>query len=59
MEYRSKQRILDKGISDGWEMFKEMFSVLSHHGNMNQNNPDSILQLSEWIRPIQVTGHAD
>ena len=40
MEYRAKQRILNWGISNGWEAPKEMFNILSHQGNANQNDPE-------------------
>jgi hypothetical protein len=40
MWYKSKPRILDRGISKGWEVLKEMFSILSHQGNANQNDPE-------------------
>ena len=50
MGYRSEQRIFNKGISNGWEILKEMFSILSHLANANQNDRDSILHLSEWLR---------
>ena len=36
MEYRAKQRIHNRRILNGQETLKEMFSVLSHHGNANQ-----------------------
>ena len=37
MGYRAKQRILSRGISNGHKALKEMFSILSHQGNANQN----------------------
>jgi hypothetical protein len=37
MGYRAKQRVLSKGILNGWEAFKEIIEVLSHQGNANQN----------------------
>jgi hypothetical protein len=40
MEARTKQRILNRGISDGQETLKEMLSILGHQGNVNQNNPE-------------------
>ena len=40
MGHSTKQRILNKGISNGWEALKEMFKVLSHQGNTNQNNSE-------------------
>jgi hypothetical protein len=36
MGYRAKQRILNKGISNGQEALKEIFSIFSHQGNVNQ-----------------------
>ena len=38
MGYRAKQRILNRGISNGGETLKEMLNVLSHQGETNQNN---------------------
>jgi len=38
--YRAKQRILIWRISNGWETPKEMFNILSHQRNANQNNPE-------------------
>jgi hypothetical protein len=40
MGYRAKQRILNLGIPNGWEARKEMFNILSHKENANQNNPE-------------------
>jgi hypothetical protein len=40
MWYSSKQRILDRGISNGQEALKEMFNLLSCQGNSNQNNSE-------------------
>ena len=40
MEYRGKQRIHNRRISNGLEVLKEMFKVLSHQGNANQNDPE-------------------
>jgi hypothetical protein len=40
MEYTDKQRILNRGISNGQETLKQMFNILSHQGNANQNNPE-------------------
>jgi hypothetical protein len=39
MGYRTKLRIHNRGISKGWEAPKEMFSILSHQGIANQNDP--------------------
>ena len=38
MGYRTKQRVLNKRISNGQKTLKEMFNTLSHQGNENQNN---------------------
>jgi hypothetical protein len=35
--HRAKQRIHNKGISNNQEALKEIFKVLSHQGNANQN----------------------
>jgi hypothetical protein len=36
----------------------EMFKVLSHQGNRNQNNPEITLHQSEWQKSkTQVTAH--
>jgi hypothetical protein len=40
MGYRAKQRILNTGILNGREALKEMFNILSHQGNVNQNDPE-------------------
>lgn len=37
MEYRVKQRILNKGISNICEILKEIFNILSLQGNANKN----------------------
>ena len=36
--YRAKQRILNRGISNGKEALKEMFNILNHQGNVNPKN---------------------
>jgi hypothetical protein len=33
--YRSKQKVLNREISNCPEIFKEMLNILSHHGNAN------------------------
>jgi hypothetical protein len=38
--YRTKQRILNSGNSNGKEALKEMINILSHQGNANQNNSE-------------------
>ena len=40
MEYKAELRILNWGISNGQEAFKELVKVLSHQGNGNQNVPE-------------------
>jgi hypothetical protein len=40
MGYRAKQRILNRGILNGWEAPEKMFNILNHHENANQNNPE-------------------
>ena len=35
-----QQRILNRGISNGREALKEMFKVLSHQRNANQNSSE-------------------
>jgi hypothetical protein len=42
MEYRTKQRILNKEIANGHKTLKEMFKVLSQPGNTNQNNSEDL-----------------
>ena len=39
MDHRTKQRIHNRGISNGQEALKKKFTVLSHWRNANQNNP--------------------
>jgi hypothetical protein len=40
MGYKTKQRIHNRRISNGLEVLKEMFKVLSHQRNANQNDPE-------------------
>ena len=40
MGYRSKQRILNRRISNGQKTPKEMFNIFSHQGNINQTNSE-------------------
>ena len=40
MGYRAKKRILNKGISNDKEALKEIFNILSHQKNANQNGPE-------------------
>jgi hypothetical protein len=35
MEYRAKQKILNRGLLNGQETLKEMFNILSHQENEN------------------------
>jgi hypothetical protein len=37
MRYRDKQRVLNWGILNGREAPKEMFNIITHQGNGNQN----------------------
>ena len=39
MGYRTKQRIHNRGASNGCEAPKEMFKVLSDQRNANRNDP--------------------
>jgi hypothetical protein len=45
---------------NGQEALKEIFNILSHQGDSNQNNPEiRSLHMSEWLRnKPQVTEHA-
>ena len=45
MWYRSNQRILTRRISNDYKTLKEMFNIISHQGNMNQNDSESILPI--------------
>jgi hypothetical protein len=45
MGSRAKQRILSWGNSNGREAPKEMFNILSHEGNANQNDPEISTQI--------------
>ena len=38
MGYITKQRILNRGISNGLEALQETFKFLRHQGNANENN---------------------
>ena len=40
MGYRSEQKILKRGISNIWEEFKEMFNILGHQENENENDSE-------------------
>jgi len=40
MGYRAKQRIVNFEILNGWEVPKEMFNILRHQQNANQNNTE-------------------
>jgi hypothetical protein len=39
MGYRVKQSVLNRDISNDWGAL-EMFNILSHQGNANQNDPE-------------------
>ena len=40
MGYRTKQRILNRRISNGQKTFKELVNFLKHQENENQNNSE-------------------
>jgi hypothetical protein len=40
LEFHVRQKSLNRGVSNGQEALKEMFKVLSHQGNANQNKTD-------------------
>ena len=42
MGHGAKQRILSRVITNGQEALKEMFSVLKHQGNANQNDSERL-----------------
>jgi hypothetical protein len=56
MGYRSKQKILNGGISNGRETLKAMFNILSYQGNANQN--DSEIPSERLRSKAQATAHA-
>ena len=45
MGYRSKPRIHNRGILNGWEASKEMLKVLSDQRKANQNDSEITLRL--------------
>jgi hypothetical protein len=47
MEYRAKQRILNRRILKVCEVLKEMFNILNHQGNAYQINPESLPYTSQ------------
>jgi Tfp pilus assembly protein PilN len=61
MQYRAKQRILNRGVSNGRQAINEMLNILSQQGNANQNDPKiSTLHQSERLRKkTQVTASAE
>ena len=48
MEYRIKQRILNRGISNSRDALKKMFNILSHQGNAHQKT------LKFYLTPIRI-----
>ena len=38
--YRTEQKILNREILNVQEEIKEIFNILSHQGNVNQNDPE-------------------
>jgi hypothetical protein len=53
MGYRTKQIILNRGVSNGKDVLQEIFKVLNHQENANQNL--RIFRLAKY--KIQVTTH--
>ena len=47
MGYRTKQRIHNRGILNSQEAPKEMFNILSHQGNANQDDPEILPHTSQ------------
>jgi hypothetical protein len=45
--YRDKQKILNRGLSNGQKALKELFKVLSHLGNAKQNNSEVLHYTSQ------------
>ena len=41
MGYRDKQKILNREIANVQEALKEIFNILRHQGNANQNDPEN------------------
>ena len=41
MGYRDKQKILNREIANVQEALKELFNILWHQGNANQNDPEN------------------
>jgi hypothetical protein len=40
MSYRTRQRILNRGITKGPETLKEVFIIFNYQGNANKNDPE-------------------
>ena len=40
MGNRAKQNVFSWGTLNGWETSEEVLDILSHQGNVNQNNPE-------------------
>ena len=55
MGHRSKQRILNREISNGPETLEKMFNNLSHQGNANQNKFDILYYTDRMakIKPLK------
>jgi hypothetical protein len=47
MWYRAKEKILNWGISNDQETSKEVFNILSHQGNINQDDPEIPLHTNQ------------
>ena len=50
MEYRDKERFINREILNAQEAPKEMLNILSHQVNANHNDRDSTLNQSEQLR---------
>jgi hypothetical protein len=50
MGYRTKQWIINRGISNDWEAHKEMFGIVTHEGNANEKDHEnaSSTHQSSW-----------
>jgi hypothetical protein len=58
--YKSKQRILNRGISISCEALKEMLNIFSHQGNENESNPRCPLTRIRVSKlKTQATAHAE
>jgi hypothetical protein len=56
MGYRSNQRILNRGISNYYEVFSEIFNIFSFKGNANQNDSEALQVISSTGIPWHRVG---